>query len=193
MLMDNQEFSALIEEYKTLREECLKVFEQRTIPLVYMSLIIVTLIGGGLQFKKDFIFSLVLTSIFPVALHWIGKRYTVARISYYIKTEIEPRIKGLNWENWVWHDRDTKLDDIQAWIVSSGVISFYIMIGLACALYYTLKNFPFLPYFSLGILIYNILLGVVLLILLWMCSGKRYVSRVRGIEDDESKPTESVS
>ena len=177
MPTDDEQLRVVLEEYKTLRDECLKVFEQRTIPLVYMSAIIVTLITAAVQFQKDFIFSLVLTSIFPVAVHWIGKRCTVARISYYIKTQIEPKIEGLNWENWIWQQRGNKLDDIEELIVSSGVMGFYILIGLASAFYYVHKDFCS---FSVGVLVYNILLAIILLILLWLSSGKKQVWKVQG-------------
>ena len=185
MQMGNEQLWVVIEEYKTLRGECLKVFEQRTIPLVYMSAIIVTLITGAVQFKEDFIFSLVLTSIFPVAVHWIGKRCTVARISYYIKTQIEPKIKGLNWENWIWEQRGNKLDDMEERIVSDGVMWFYILVGLACASYYVCKHFT--P-FSVALLIYNILLAIILLVLLWISSGRKQVWKVQGSTEAKQKP-----
>lgn len=174
MPLDSQKFSATIEEYKTLREECLKVFEQRTIPLVYMSLIIITLVGGAIQFQRDFLCSLVLTGIFPVAVHWIGKRCTVARISTYIRTEIEPKVEGLQWENWIWRQRRGRIDAFEEWIVSSGVICFYVLVGLCCAAYYVYSKPSF---FSILMLMYNLLLALVLLFLLRMGRGRRYVSR----------------
>lgn len=182
MPLDSQEFSAIIEEYKTLREECLKVFEQRTIPLVYMSLIIISLVGGAIQFQKDFLCSLVLTGIFPVAVHWIGKRCTVARISTYIRTEIEPKVDGLQWENWIWCQRRGRIDAFEEWIVSSGVICFYVFVGLCCATYYVYAK---LSLFSVLMLMYNFLLALVLLYLLRMGRGKRYLSRKEGPQEVE--------
>lgn len=177
--MDQKQLYGIIEEYKTLREECLKIFEQRTIPLVYMSLIIVTLITAAIEFEEDFVFALVLTSIFPVAVHWIGKRYAVARISYYIKTHIEPKIDGLNWETWIWESRGNKLDDFEEWIVCKGVIYFYILIGLVCAYYYTCNDCSDLSVFMLS---YNIILAIVLVILLSGSTGGKWVKKSQRLE-----------
>jgi hypothetical protein len=169
--MDEHDFEAAMEEYKTLRQECLSVYEQRTLPLVYMSLVMVTLAAAAVQTGEIVLCSFLLSAVFPVALHWIGKRATVARIAYYIATELEGRLGGLRWESWVWRARGGKLDDLHAWVVASGVVYFYVLVGLGGAVFYAVHT---LSQFAVVMCWYNGILAVILVLFTHYASGARY-------------------
>ena len=169
--MDQQDFEAAMEEYKALRQECVGIYEQRTLPLVYMSLVMVTLAAAALQTKELVLCSFLLSAVFPVALHWIGKRATIGRIAYYIATELEGRVTGLRWESWVWRERGGKLDDLHSWVLASGVVYFYVLAGLGGAVFYAVRS---LSQFAIAMCWYNGILALILVLFANHASGARY-------------------
>lgn len=90
----------LIEEYKTLREEVIKLEREQLMISFYVLTISIAAAGLIEKFPS---FNEVIPIIFQIVLLWGMERYLIAarlrvKISTYIKAFLEPKISGINWE-----------------------------------------------------------------------------------------------
>ena len=143
-MSDPKEETGYLQELNYLRSEILNRFGERNKVLHYM--IIFTGIFLGLK-VKDFIDPTVLLA-FPIlgtflAFLWSHNDLRIYHIGQYIKNHIEPKVKGLNWQNHISHFYRAEIRSaftrrLQEWSVLG-----IFLLSYACVIFIALIDFDF--------------------------------------------------
>lgn len=119
---------SLIEEYKLLREEIVRL--EKEILLITFYVFSITLIASGLSVKNNTYIDIV-PIIYQIILVWGINRFITSsrlrmRLSTYNQVFIEPNIDVLNWERRNMKFKDNKGVIINKWIKRIGSLFFLL-------------------------------------------------------------------
>lgn len=92
--------SHIIEEYRTLREEIVRLEKEQLVISFYV--LTVSIAAAGLAGKLS-VFIIIIPIVYLIIIIWGLERYYISsnlrvRLSSYIKVMLEPNINGINWE-----------------------------------------------------------------------------------------------